>query len=155
MEISFLPLFSFLIVPVIVERYNTVRSLLVIRLVSGAVVTLFAVSSTFPFAGTLFVAYRVLSQFGMPVRQSFATEIVSSARTGTMIGVSNSARSFLQSVAPTIAGYLYESVSLTIPLFSGAALLAANGVQYPLFFGQSRSAEKTRTTNAANPDRSG
>lgn len=151
----FLPLFTFLIVPIVVDRFNNIRCLLAIRLVSGAVVTLFALSSTFPIAGALFVAYRVLSQFSMPVRQAFATEIVTSARTGTMIGVSNSARSFLQSVAPTIAGYLYESVSLTIPLFSGAALLATNGVQYPLLFGRSRGAETTNATTSAQPDRVG
>jgi MFS family permease len=130
----FLPLFTFLIVPIVVDRFSSIRCLLAIRLVSGAVVTLFALSSTFPIAGLLFVAYRVLSQFSMPVRQAFATEIVTPAKTGMMIGVSTSARSLLQSIAPTIAGYLYESVSLTIPLFSGAALLATNGVQYPLFY---------------------
>jgi len=85
-------------------------------------------------ATVLFVTYRLLFEFAMPMRQSFATEIVEPSQIGALVGVSNFTRSFIQSLAPTIAGYLYEFVSLSIPFFSGAIILAVNGVQYHVFY---------------------
>jgi MFS family permease len=130
----FLPFFAFIAVPYVVARLGNVRCLLIIRVVSGLIVVFFALSNNFITASLLFIIYRVLSQFAMPVRQSFAIEISEPSKTGMMLGVSGSMRAFAQSLAPTIAGYLFESASLSIPLFSGAAMLAINGAQYHVLY---------------------
>lgn len=139
----FLPFFVFFIVPYVVARLGNVRCLLIVRVVSGMIVALFALSPTFYIAALFFITYRVLSQFSMPVRQSFATEISEPSKTGMILGFSGSMRAFAQSLAPTIAGYLFESASLSIPLFSGGALLGINGIQYQVLYRKGKNSERT------------
>jgi len=129
-----LPTFSYLFVPIFADRFGNVRCLVLTRMVTGVVITFFALASDFGAASAFFLGYRFLFEFAMPMRQAFATEIVGPSQTGAVVGISNSVRSSVQSVAPTIAGYLYEFVSLTIPFFSGAALISLNGVQYHVFY---------------------
>jgi len=130
----FLPVFTYPFIPLFVSRFGDVLCLIVIRILSGAVVAVFAIVPIFEVSAVLFIAFRFLFEFAMPMRQAFATEIVGQSRTGTIIGISNFSRFLVQSVAPTIAGYLFESVSYLFPFFSGAALLAINGIQYHMFY---------------------
>jgi hypothetical protein len=70
----------------------------------------------------------------MPIRQVFATGIVSPEETATAIGVSNFARMGLRTVAPTAAGYMFEAVSLASPFLAGSAFLVVNALLYRSFF---------------------
>ena len=125
---------SYLFVSFFVSRLGNVKCLIISRIVTGVVIAVFAVAPSFPISATLFATYRLLFEFAMPMRQAFSTELVKSHQTGTVLGISNSTRAFFQSLAPAIAGYLFEFASLSLPLFSGAALLAINGVQYHIFY---------------------
>ena len=40
----------------------------------------------------------------------------------------------LRSVAPVIAGYMFEVISLSLPFMIGAGLILANGILYKVFF---------------------
>lgn len=130
----FLPVFGYAFVPFLVSRLGNIRCMLIMRVFTGVVIAMFAFAPSFLFGGLLFIIYRVLFEIAMPVRQSFATEIGGPLRTGTVVGMSNSARSISQSAAPVIAGYFFETSLLSIPLFGGATLLALNGLQYHLFY---------------------
>ncbi len=131
----FLAIPTYIFVPAFSRKVGNVTGLVISRIVTGAVIAVFAIAPSFQTAGALFITYRLLFEFAMPMRQAFSTEIVKAHQTGTMLGIGNSARAFTQSLAPTIAGYLFEFASLSIPFFSGAAILAFNGVQYHLFYG--------------------
>ncbi len=133
----FLSIPTYLFVPTFSSRVGNVKGLVISRIVTGVVIAVFAQAPSFLTAGALFIGYRLLFEFSMPMRQSFSIEIVETHQTGTMLGIGNSARSFVQSLAPTAAGYLFEFASLSIPFFSGAAILAFNGVQYHVFYGRS------------------
>jgi hypothetical protein len=63
-----------------------------------------------------------------------ATVIVDPDETATAIGVSSFARMSLRSIAPTIAGYMFEAISLSLPFMIGAGLILANGILYKVFF---------------------
>jgi len=76
-------------------------------------------------------ATRILSA---GIRQTFASTIVHPRETATAIGISNSARMAMQSAAPTIAGYMFENLSMATPFLAGAALLALNGGLYLTLF---------------------
>lgn len=130
----FLAIFVYLLVPLFVSRFGNIRGLVISRTVTGVAIVVFALSPDFQAAAILFVTYRVLFEFAMPMRQSFATEIVKPSQTGTVVGVSNALRSLLQSFDPTLAGYLFELASYSVPLFISAALLVLNGVQYHVFY---------------------
>jgi len=94
----------------------------------------FSFSTWFPLSVFLMVAMRTTLTFTMPIRQSFATGIVDPEETATAIGISSFARMSLRSVAPTIAGYMFEAISLSMPFMVGAVLMIANGLLYRAFF---------------------
>ncbi len=125
---------TYIFAPVLAAKLGNIKCLVISRLVTGSVITGFALAPTFSTSILFFLGYRLLFEFAMPMRQAFSTGLVGPHQTGTLLGISNAARSFVQSLAPTIAGYLFEAASLTLPLFSGAFLLALNGVQYHLFY---------------------
>ena len=132
----FLPVFSYLFVPILARRLGNINTLFVSRIATGSVVALFALAPNFQVASTLFVTYSLLLRFSTPARQSFAAGIVEPQKVGAMIGTSSFARSSIRSVAPTIAGYLFQFASLSLPIFSGAALIAVNGVLYRIFYNE-------------------
>ena len=131
----FLSVFSYLLVPRVVDRLGDVQTLVASRLVTAALTVAFALSTWLPASVVLLIAIRVVMLFSMPIRQVFATGIVRPDETATAIGISNFARMGLRTVAPTAAGYMFEAVSLSSPFIAGAAFLVANALLYRSFFG--------------------
>jgi len=126
--------FSYILVPMAVNRFGEVQILVASRIVSAILTVLFSTANSFPLAIGLVVVFRVVLMFSMPIRQSFATGIVDPSEIATAIGVSNSVRMGLRTVAPTLAGYMFENMSLTMPFLTGAVLLIANGLLFRVFF---------------------
>ena len=130
----FLSIFTYLVTPRIVERFGTIQTIVATRLLSAGVTVLFALSSVFPVAVFFMVLNRIIVLFTMPIRQTFASGMVSPEETATAIGISNSARMGVRTLAPTLAGYMFEAVSLTLPFYTGACLMALNGWLFWTFF---------------------
>jgi len=130
----FLSIFTYLVTPRVVERYGPIQTIVTTRLISAGVTVLFALSSWYPMAVALMVLNRIVVLFTMPIRQTFASGMVSPEETATAIGVSNSARMGVRTIAPTLAGYMFESISLTLPFYTGAVLMAINGGLFWAFF---------------------
>ena len=130
----FLSVFSYLLIPRIVDRLGDVQTLVASRLITAVLTVAFALSTWQPASVALLIALRVVMLFSMPIRQVFATEIVNPEETATAIGVSNFARMGLRTVAPTAAGYMFEAVSLASPFIAGSAFLVANALLYKSFF---------------------
>jgi MFS family permease len=129
-----LSVFSYVLVPPVVTRLGEIHTLMASRLAAAGFAVLFALAPSFPVALSLMVAFRVVMMFSMPVRQTFATGIVDPRETSTAIGVSNFARMGLRTVAPTLAGYMFETISLTMPFLTGASLLVVNAMLYKVFW---------------------
>ena len=125
---------TYLLIPATVARLGEVGTLTWSRLVSAAFTITFAFSNWYPLSVILLVVLRILIMFPMPIRQSFATGIVDAEETATAIGISNFARMGVRSVAPTITGYMFEAVSLSMPFLMAATLLAMNGILYHTYF---------------------
>ena len=130
----FISMFTYLVVPRVVNALGAINTLIVSR-VSASVLTVgFALVDWYPLAVVLMVLIRLVVLFSMPIRQTFASSMVDPEETATAIGVSNSARMGAQTVAPSLAGYMFEAVSLTLPFYTGALLMALNGVLYWVYF---------------------
>ena len=130
----FISMFTYLVVPRVVDALGSINTLIVSR-VSASVLTVgFALVGWYPLAVVLMVLIRLVVLFSMPIRQTFASSMVDPEETATAIGVSNSARMGAQTVAPSLAGYMFEAVSLTLPFYTGALLMALNGVLYWVYF---------------------
>ncbi len=130
----FLSIFTYLVTPRLVERYGAIPTIIGTRILSAFVTVAFALSSWYPLAVFFMVLNRIIVLFTMPIRQTFASGMVSPEETATAIGISNSARMGVRTIAPTLAGYMFESISLTLPFYTGAVLMALNGVLYWRFF---------------------
>ncbi len=130
----FLSIFTYLVTPRVVERYGAIPTIVATRMLSAAVTVMFALSSWYPMAVSLMMLNRIIVLFTMPIRQTFASGMVSPEETATAIGISNSARMGVRTIAPTLAGYMFESISLTLPFFTGAVLMVINGGLFWAFF---------------------
>ena len=130
----FLSIFTYLVTPRVVERFGAIPTIVATRMISAGVTVLFALSSWYPMAVLFMVVNRIIVLFTMPIRQTFASGMVSPEETATAIGISNSARMGVRTLAPTLAGYMFESISLTLPFFTGAALMVVNGGLFWAFF---------------------
>jgi predicted MFS family arabinose efflux permease len=130
----FLSIFTYLVTPRVVEKYGAIPTIVATRMISAGVTVLFALSSWYPMAVFFMVVNRIIVLFTMPIRQTFASGMVSPEETATAIGISNSARMGVRTLAPTLAGYMFESISLTLPFFTGAILMAVNGGLFWTFF---------------------
>jgi MFS family permease len=130
----FISMFTYLIIPRIVDSIGAINTLVVSRITSSLLTIAFALTDRYNIAIIFMVLMRLAVLFSMPIRQTFASGMVDPEETATAIGISNSARMGAQTVAPSLAGYMFETVSLTLPFFSGALLMALNGLLYWHFF---------------------
>jgi MFS family permease len=130
----FISVFSYILVPMSVNRFGEVNTIVGSRLITACITVLFSMVTSFPLAIGLVVTFRVVIMFTMPIRQTFATRLVDPDEVATVIGVSNFARMGLRTVAPTVAGYMFETISLTMPFLTGASLLAVNGLLFRIFY---------------------
>jgi MFS family permease len=130
----FLSIFSYLLMPRIVGRFGDIRTIIASRLLTAGLTAAFSVTSLYQLAVALLIALRTMIMFSMPIRQSFATGIVDPEETATAIGISSFSRMALRSIAPTLAGYMFETLSLSLPFLSGAGLIATNAILYRAFF---------------------
>ena len=134
----FLSVFSYRFIPVVVEKYGEIQALVGSRIITGILTIAFSMTPWYPVAVVLMISLRIAIMFTMPIRQTFATTIVDPDETATAIGISSFARMSLRSLAPTIAGYMFETISLSLPFMIGAGFLAANGLLYKIFFQPSK-----------------
>ena len=141
----FISVFSYILVPLIVSRFGAVSTIAASRLIVAGLSVVFSLTTWFPLAIALIVAMRVVLMFSMPIRQSFAAGIVDPRETATAIGISNFARMSVRTIAPTVAGYMFETISLTLPFFTGASFLAANGMLFRAFFGKRKNSTQVDT----------
>jgi MFS family permease len=107
--------FTYLLIPFIVSRIGEIGAIVWSRLISAAVTAAFALTDWYPLAVALLIIFRIALTFTMPIRQSFALSIVDPEEISTAIGISNFARMGVRSIAPTLAGYMFEAVSLSMP----------------------------------------
>jgi MFS family permease len=138
--------FSYMLIPTVVRRWGEIPSLVASRFISAGLSIALAMAGSYPLAVVLLVVHRVVTMFTMPIRQSFATGIVDPRDVAKAIGISNFARMGLRTVAPTVAGYMFEAISPSLPFLSGAVFVAANGLLYKVWFGpERRSPEEARS----------
>jgi len=130
----FASIFSYFFVPDIVRRFGELNTIILSRFLTACLTAAFSLTNSYLLAVMLLILFRTLVLFTMPIRQTFATFIVEPERTATAIGISNFSRMTVRSVAPTLTGYLFETLSLSLPFLIGAGLMAANGILYRLFF---------------------
>lgn len=133
-----LTVFTYLFIPKIIIRFGEISAIIVSRFAAACVAVTFSITDSYSFALFLLILYRVVIHFSMPIRQSFATTLADSEETATVVGVSSFSRMTLQTIAPTAAGYMFETVSLSLPFLFGSGLIVANAILYNVFYNPKR-----------------
>ncbi|MFP3951290.1 MAG: MFS transporter [Candidatus Bathyarchaeia archaeon] len=130
----FFSIFSYMLIPSLIERLGEVGALMWTRLISAGLTITFAFVDWYPLALVILFIFRIVLRLAMPIRQTFATGLVPAGETATAVGVTNFCRMTLRTVAPTAAGYMFEAVSLSLPFVSGGVLIALNAGLYRGFY---------------------
>ena len=120
--------------PAIVARWGEVRPLIFSRVLSAVLAIILSVTPWYPGALAVLVVLRVVTMSTMPIRQTFAAGIVGSGEVATAIGISNFARMGLRTIAPTVAGYMFEAISPAMPFATGAIFMMGNALLYRIWF---------------------
>lgn len=121
-------------VPAVVNRLGEVKTIIATRVTTFIISFLFPMSLFYLLSALLFIAFRTLAMFTMPVRQSFATELAEPSETASLIGISSSARMGIRSLAPALTGYMFQMAQFSAPFLIGGTFLAINSLLYRSFF---------------------
>jgi MFS family permease len=105
---------------------------------------LVAFAPTFPLAIALYLARMALSQMDVPARQSYIVAAVNEDERTAAAGITNISRNVSQSISPSLAGYILQSLSfVSAPLVIGGVLkIAYDIVLYFNFKNKERSDER-------------
>jgi MFS family permease len=144
----FLAALSFLSAPVIARRIGVVRTMAFSHALASLVYLILPLAPTLTLAAALIVIRSFFAYMDNPLRASFTMAMVASDERGSAAGVTSLARIVPFGISPTIATYLMQSVSLTLPLFIGGGLQLINDVAFYLMFRHVRPPEERAASEA-------
>jgi MFS family permease len=125
---------SFLSAPLIARYLGIVRTMAFSHGLASIIYFVLPLAPTFSLAAMLLGVRSYFAYMDNPLRASFTMAMVKSNERGAAAGVTNLARVVPFGISPTIATYLMQSVSLTLPLFIGGALQLANDIAFYAMF---------------------
>jgi MFS family permease len=118
--------FSFLVSAKIADRIGLINTMVFTHIPSNILLILVAFAPTFPLAIALYLARMALSQMDVPARQSYIVAAVNEDERTAAAGITNISRNVSQSISPSLAGYILQSLSyLSAPLVIGGVLKIA------------------------------
>jgi MFS family permease len=117
------------------RRFGTVRAIVLVRLIAGALLVPMALSPDFLLAGGVYLIRMLAQRVGLPLRQSFTQTVADPDERASLAALSNLPAQGTQAGSQVLAGYLFDEVSLSSPLILAGALQTLNGFAYAKLFG--------------------
>jgi MFS family permease len=115
--------FSFLVAAKIADKIGLINTMVFTHIPSNILLILVAFAPTLPLAIVLYLARMALSQMDVPTRQSYIVAVVEENERTAAAGITNISRNIAQSVSPSLAGYILQSVLfLSAPFVLGGVL---------------------------------
>src|ERR1051325_1601283 len=138
----FLAALSFLSAPGIARYIGIVKTMAFSHGLASMTYFVIPFAPTFKIAATFLAIRSYFAYMDNPLRSSFTMAMVRSNERGSAAGVTSFARVIPFGISPTIATYLMQSVSLTLPLFIGGGLQLMNDIAFFLMFRQIKPPEE-------------
>ena len=113
---------SFLIAPKIAERIGLIRTMVFTHLPASLMLTAIFFAPTLPLALALYLGRQLIQSMDVPTRESYIMAIVKPHERTRASGITSFARYPSAAIAPAIAAYLMQNMSLSIP-FALAGIL--------------------------------
>jgi MFS family permease len=115
--------FSFLVAAKIADRVGLINTMVFTHIPSNILLIFVAFAPTLPLAIGFYLARMALSQMDVPTRQSYIVAVVEENERTVAAGITNISRNIAQSVSPSLAGYILQSLSfLSAPFVLGGIL---------------------------------
>src|SRR5919109_2050302 len=140
----FLAALSFLSAPIVARWIGVVRTMAFSHGLASLIYFLIPLAPTFFVAATMLAIRSYFAYMDNPLRASFTMAMVKSEERGSAAGVTGLARVVPFGISPTIATYLMQSVSLTLPLLIGGGLQLANDIAFYLMFRRVKPPEEVK-----------
>jgi MFS family permease len=115
--------FSFVVAAKLADKIGLINTMVFTHLPSNILIILVAFAPTLPLAIALYLVRMALSQMDVPTRQSYIVAVVKENERTAAAGITNISRNIAQSVSPSLAGYILQSLSfLSAPFVLGGVL---------------------------------
>ena len=131
------------------RRLGAVNTVVVTRAASVLLLAVVAVMPTYPLAAALYLIRMVANTLSLPVRQSYLMGVITPSERSSAAGLANLPSQVATSLSPTLAGFLFQSVALALPLEFAAAFQGLNTILYYVFFHNVRPPEERAQSRAA------
>lgn len=116
------------------RRLGTVRAIAIARLLQGLLLIPMALMPTFWAAGAVYLVRMASQRIGLPLRQSFVVGLAPPHERARVAALSRLPSQTITSLAPTLAGYLFKEVSLSLPFLLAGGLQMATASLFYAFF---------------------
>lgn len=116
------------------RRYGLVRTVTFVRSVQAVLLVPMVLAPTFEIAGALYLLRMIVQRIGMPLRQSYVLAMADPAERASVTALSNLPSQFAMAASPTLSGYIFDEVSLSLPFELAAALQLCNTALFWGFF---------------------
>jgi MFS family permease len=118
-----LTVFSFVVAAKLADKIGLINTMVFTHIPSNILIILVAFAPTLPLAIALYLVRMALSQMDVPTRQSYIVAVVKENERTAAAGITNISRNIAQSVSPSLAGYILQSLSfLSAPFVLGGVL---------------------------------
>ena len=115
--------FSFVVAAKLADKIGLINTMVFTHIPSNILIILVAFAPTLPLAIALYLVRMALSQMDVPTRQSYIVAVVKENERTAAAGITNISRNIAQSVSPSLAGYILQSLSfLSAPFVFGGVL---------------------------------
>jgi MFS family permease len=141
----FLAALSFLSAPILARWIGVVRTMAFSHGLASLIYLFIPFAPTFFIAATMLAIRSYFAYMDNPLRASFTMAMVKSSERGSAAGVTNLARVVPFGISPTIATYLMQSISLTLPLLIGGGLQLINDIAFYLMFRHVKPPEEVKS----------
>jgi MFS family permease len=115
--------FSFMAAARIADKIGLINTMVFTHLPANILIIVVAFAPTLPIAAILYLIRMALSQMDVPTRQSYIVSVVKDEERTAATGITNISRNISQTLSPTLAGYIIQSLSLFFaPFLIGGVL---------------------------------
>lgn len=118
----------------IAARLGLVRAIVISRALQAILIIPMVIMPFFWLAGFVYLLRMMVQRLGLPLRQSYVMGVVPQEERGRVGALSNLPSQATSALSPTLAGYLFDHVALSLPFDIGAILQGINTLLFFLFF---------------------
>ncbi len=118
----------------IARRLGTVRAIVAVRVIGGALLVPMVLAPSFWLAGALYFVRMMVQRVGLPLRQSFTQDMADPRERASVAALSNLPAQATMAGGQAAAGWLFDQVDLAAPFVLAAVFQIANAVAYWALF---------------------